>query len=178
MVPAVTLAAAEAGKSGLPQLDPSSYPSQLFWLAITYGLLYLALSRFILPRIGRALDKRRERIQKDIDQAQQLKSQTDEAIATYEKRLGDARGKASAMAKETRDKLAAETDAERSSVEQQVAAKVAEAEQRIATMKASALSEVTTISRDTAGDIVSKLVGATVSTDELNAAIEATTGRK
>jgi len=171
LVPAIVLAAAE--KPGLPQLNPESFVSQLFWLALTYGILYFALSNYILPRIGRALDQRKERIQRDIDQAQQLKEQTDEAIATYERSLAEARGKANALAKETRDRLAAETEAERTKVEDQVSAKIAEAEGRITSMKVAALAEVNTIANDTAGDIVSKLVGGNVSADEIQAALNA-----
>lgn len=177
MPPALVLAATEAGKPGLPQLDPTTYTSQLFWLAITFGLLYIALSSYILPRIGRALDQRQERIQRDIDQAEDLKRQTDEAIATYEKRLADARGKASAMAKETRERLAAETDAERDAVAEEVAVKVAEADSRIATMKSAALQEVNGIAKDAAADIVGKLVGGSVSDAEINAALDATHAR-
>lgn len=171
------MAAAEAEKPGLPQLDPTTFVSQLFWLAITYGLLYFALSKYILPRIGRALDQRKERIQRDIDQAEDLKTQTDEAIATYEKRLADARGKASAMAKDTRERLAAETEAERTKVEEQVAAKVQEAEARIAQSKSDAMREVDGIARATAGDLVTKLVGGSTTDAEIKAALDAAQSR-
>ncbi|MEO0671968.1 MAG: F0F1 ATP synthase subunit B' [Pseudomonadota bacterium] len=182
-IPALLLAAAataaaegEASKSGLPQLDPSTFMPQLIWLAITYGVLYWALSTFVLPRIGRAIDERRERIQRDIDEAERLKAETDAAIADYEKSLAEARTRASSIAAENRDKLNAEVDAERASVDEQVNAKIAEAEQRIQTMKQSALAQVNDIAADTAGDIVAKLVGGSASADEVKAALNAAAG--
>jgi F-type H+-transporting ATPase subunit b len=177
VVPLSFLAAAAAAtaetaeKSGLPQLNPESYPSQLIWLAITFGFLYFALSSYILPRIGAAIEERRERIQSDIDQAEQLKAETDKAIADYEQALATARSDASRIARETREKLAAETEQERSAVEAQVAEKIKEAEQRINAVKATALAQVGDIASETAGDIVGKLIGGTASPDEVKAAL-------
>lgn len=173
MVP-LTLLAATADSSaelGLPQLDPTTFSSQLIWLAITFGALYFALSRVILPRIAHAIEERNERMRSDIDQAEQLKGETDKAIAEYETALANARADASRIARETRDRLAGETERERTEVEAQVAAKLEEAEQRISSVKMEALTQVGEIAKDTAGDIVSKLVGGNVSPDEVDTAI-------
>lgn len=176
MVPLSFLASAAAEtaeKSGLPQLNPESFASQLIWLALTFGFLYFALANFILPRIGAAIEERRERIQSDIDQAEQLKADTDKAIADYEQALTTARSDASRIARETRERLAAETDAERSAVEAEVAEKLKEAETRINAVKAAALAQVGEIARDTAGEIVGKLLGGQASADEIKAAMNA-----
>lgn len=179
MVPLSFLAAAAAAtetaqKSGLPQLNPDSFVSQLLWLALTYGFLYFALSRFILPRIGAALEERRERIQSDIDQAEQLKAETDKAIADYEQALATARSDASRIARETRERLAAETETERNAVETQVAEKLKDADARINAVKTAALAQVGEIANDTAGEIVAKLIGGQATADELRAAMAST----
>lgn len=176
MIPAVILAAAAEGeaKSGLPQLNPESFAPQLIWLAITYGFLYLALSWFILPRIGQVIEERRNRIQRDLDEAESLRNDTDAAIAAYEQALADARSRASTIAKETRDRLSAETDRERARVEDSINAKMNEAEQRIGEMKQQALSEVDTIAAEAAAAIVAKLVDKDVAADEIRAAMAAT----
>lgn len=171
-------AAAEATEQsgGLPQLNVPDFSPQLIWLAITFGALYFILSRWSLPRIAEVIEERRERIQRDLDEAERLKGETEKAIAAYEQELAAARGRAGSIARETREKLAAEVDEERARAESQVSTKLAEAEKRIAEMKANALAQVNQIATDTAGSIVEKLIGAEVSAEEARRALEPVPG--
>lgn len=173
--PALILAAAAQAETtgGLPQLNPENFAPQLIWLAITYGVLYVALSWFILPRIGQVIDERRSRIQRDLDEAERLRKETEAAIASYEQALAEARNKASSIAKETREKLGAETERERARVEETINAKLAEAERRIEATKTRAMAEVETVVADTAGEIASKLLGTDVSPDDVRSALAA-----
>lgn len=161
---------------GLPQLNASDFAPQLIWLAITFGALYYILSRWSLPRVAEVIEERRERIQRDLDEAERLKTETEKAIAAYEQELAAARGRASTIARETREKLAAEVEEERARVDAQVNAKLAEAEKRISEMKAAALAQVNQIATDTAGAIVEKLIGAEVSVDDARRALEPVPG--
>jgi F-type H+-transporting ATPase subunit b len=154
-----------------PPLDHTTFAPQLVWLAISFGLLYLLLSRVALPRIGEVIGERAERIKRDLDQAEKLKTETQEALASYEQALSEARGKANAVAKGMRDTLTAEIDKERAKVEAQIAQKVADAETRIAQTKTRALAGVNEIAADTAGAIVAKLLGKEVSPDEVRKAV-------
>src|SRR5262245_59976427 len=95
--------ASEHGR-GFPPFDPATFASQLFWLALTFIVLYLLMSRVALPRIGSILKQRRNKIEGDLGEAQRLKGESDVAIAAHEKALADARGRAQALANETRDK--------------------------------------------------------------------------
>ena len=125
MLAAVAAEAANgAAKPGLPQLDVNFYAPQLFWLALTFAALYFLMSKVALPKIGDVVAERAGRIQRDIEAAAKLKGETDKALADYEKALQDARGKASAMAKETRETLTRETEAEKTKVEGKLAAAV------------------------------------------------------
>ena len=150
-----------------PPFDPSTFAKQLFWLALSFGALYFLMARVALPRIGEVIEERRDRIQRDLDEAARLKAETDAALKAYEQSLADARGKAQGLAKETRDKLAAETDAERHRVEGELNAKLAETEKRIAETKSRALASVDEIASSTATDIVSLLTGKGVTVDEV-----------
>jgi F-type H+-transporting ATPase subunit b len=152
-------------------LDPGTFVPQLVWLALSFGLLYLLLKRFALPRIGEVIEERRERIQRDLDKAERLKAETEQALASYEQALAEARTKAGAIAKDMRDKLAAEVDQERATVEAQIADKVADAEARIAQSKSRAMASVDDIAADTAGAVVTKLLGGEVSKDEVKRAL-------
>lgn len=175
LTPAVILAAAveTEASGGLPQLNPENFSPQLIWLAISFGILYVALSWYILPRIGQVIDERRNRIQRDLDEAERLRRETEEAIASYEQALAEARNRSNAIAKETREKLAAETEHERARVEEMVAGKIAEAEARIDETKMRAMAEVETIVADTAGAVASKLLGTDVSADDVRSALAA-----
>jgi F-type H+-transporting ATPase subunit b len=156
----------------MPQLDPDTFAPQLIWLAITFIGLYLVMARVALPRIGNAIEHRRDRIANDLDQAQALKEATDRAIATYEARMAEARARAHDMNQETRQKLKDEVEAERARVEADLAEKVAKAEKRIAKVKDNALVEMEKVAGDLAGDIVAKLIGDKVTDARAAKAVE------
>jgi len=154
-----------------PPLDHTTFMPQLVWLAISFGLLYLLLSRVALPRVGEVIEERADRIRRDLDQAEKLKAETEGALAAYEQALTEARSKAGGIIKTMRDGLTAEVDKERARVEAQIAQKVAEAEARIEQTKSRALASVNDIATETAGAIVKKLIDADVSKDELQKAL-------
>jgi len=154
-----------------PPLDHTTFMPQLVWLAISFGLLYLLLSRVALPRVGEVIEERADRIRRDLDQAEKLKAETEGALAAYEQALTEARSKAGGIIKTMRDGLTAEVDKERARVEAEIARKVAEAEARIEQTKTRALSGVNAIATETAGAIVKKLIGADVTQDELQKAL-------
>lgn len=172
LVVAAAAAAHGEGSSGLPQLNPANFAPQLFWLAVSFVILYLILSRSTLPRIGEVLEERRDRVQRDLDAAERFKGETDSALAAYEKALADARQKASSMAKDVRDRLVADTEAERNRVEGELAAKISEAEARIAATKSKALASVDDIAAETATAVVGKLLGEDVSPAEVKNALQ------
>ena len=154
-----------------PPLDPNNVSPQLIWLAFTFVALYVLLSRVVLPRIGEVIEERKDRIKRDLAAADRLKSETEKALATYEKALADARANASSIARQTRDQLNAEVDKERKAVEDQLAKKLGDAEAGIAATKDKALASVKDIAGDTVVSIVGALSNATVSKDEVDRAL-------
>lgn len=169
-------AAHDAKKSGLPQLNTDTFTPQLFWLGLTFATLFFIMSKIALPRIGEVIGERRDRIARDIEAAGKLKSDTDKALADYEKALADARTNASGIAKQTRDRLGAETEAEKARVEKQITAKLQEADARIAATKSKALSAVNDIAADTASAVISKLIGQDVGLDEIKKVLRPVAG--
>ena len=169
-------AAQEAPKSGLPQLNVDYFAPQLFWLVLTFATLFFVMSKIALPRVGDVLAERKDRMARDIEAAQRLKSETDKALADYEKALSDARSNASSIAKQTRDKLATETEAEKARVEKQIAAKLHDAEARIAATKTKALATVYDIAAETASAVVSKLIGQDVSLEDVKKVLRPVAG--
>jgi F-type H+-transporting ATPase subunit b len=162
---------AEAPKKLFPPLDPNSFAPQLIWFALTFGALYLLLSRVALPRVTSVIEARAAHIKRDLDEAQRLKSETDKALAEYEKALADAKGKANGIAQQTRDTLKTYTDQQRAKIDKQIADKASSAESQIMASKQAALGSVGTIAAETAEAIVGRLLGAQVSRDEAMAAV-------
>lgn len=145
----------------MPQLDFATFAPQLIWLAITFSVLYIIMSRVALPRIATVIEERRDRIADDLDTAAQLKRDTEDAITSYETALAEARAKAHTIAQETRDRLSAETDGHRADLEAQLASRIADAEKRIAATKESALGNVREVAVDVADTIVGQLLDGT-----------------
>lgn len=156
---ATTEVSGAAHTEAFPPFDATTFPSQILWLAITFGVLYLLMSRMALPRIGEILEVRRDRIEGDLAEADRLKQKTDQAIASYETELAEARSKAHEIAEKTRGSIKADLDEKRSKVETELAKKMAAAESRIQQTKAEALDHVDEIAADTAAAIVTRLSG-------------------
>jgi F-type H+-transporting ATPase subunit b len=155
-----------------PPFDPATFPSQLLWLAITFGLFYLFLKRVVMPRVGGIIDVRNDRITRDLDQASKLKGEADAAVAAYEQELAEAKTRANAIGQQANDAAKAEAEAARKKVEAALDGKLAEAEARISSIKANAMKEVGSIAEDTAAAIVEALVGGKASKAEIAAAVK------
>lgn len=176
--------AAEAGGAeehgaAFPPFDPATFPSQIIWLAITFGLLYYLMSRIALPQVGAILEERDKRIASDLAEAGRLKAETDAAIAAYEQALAEARQNAHGIAQAARDKAKAESDQHRAAIEADLDKRMDEAETRITEVKDRALAEVDGIARETAEAIVETLLGPGAARQtEIAAAVEAVNGSR
>jgi F-type H+-transporting ATPase subunit b len=165
------------GGGVFPPFNPEYFASQLLWLAITFGVFYLLMARVIVPRIGGILEHRRDRIAQDLDEANRLKEESDNAIAAYEQELAEARKKAAAIAETAREKAKIAANAERAANEAEIAAKMVDAEKSISAIKAKALADVDAIAETTATDVVKHLLGGSVTKAEVASAIRAASGK-
>ena len=159
---------------GFPPFATETFAGQLIWLAITFVLLYTLLSKLVLPRLTGIIENRRTLIAKDLDDAAAMKTRAEEAGTAYEKALGEARGRAQALAQETRSKLAAESDAKRKALEADLNSRLAESEATIAAKKTEAMSHVRGIALDTATAIVERLTGKAPAPQAVEAALDQT----
>ena len=145
-----------------PPFDASTFASQLLWLAITFGALYLLMARVVLPRIGGILEDRRDRIASDLDHAERLKQQSDQALASYERALADARANAFKIAEDSRERAKAEADARQQVIEADLSRRIEAAENRIGE-----------IAVEAAQALVERLLGKAPSRTETAAAVAA-----
>ncbi len=155
----------------MPQLDISTWPPQLFWLAITFLALYFVMSRVAIPRTGGVIALRKSTIDGDLAAAQKLKTETDNAIKSYEAALAEAKAKAQAINIENRNTLNAEIEAERAKLDAALGAKISAAEKKVAASRDKALGEVADMAADIASQIVQQLTGAKVTKAAASAAV-------
>jgi F-type H+-transporting ATPase subunit b len=170
-----TTTGTEAAPSGeataFPPFDSSTFPSQLLWLAITFAILYYLMAKVALPRIGGILEDRRDRIASDLDQAERLRQESEDAEAAYQKALANARAKAFTIAETAREKAKAASDEQRGVAEAALNRQLATAEARIGEIKSRALGDVGAIAADATEAIVATLTGAAIGRTEVDAAV-------
>jgi F-type H+-transporting ATPase subunit b len=154
-----------------PPLDKGTYPSQLFWLAITFGLLYLLVRRFILPLVGEVVEYRSKHIERDLGLTEKLKNEAATALANYNQALEEARSRANDIGKEMRERLALEAKKDRARVDAHIATMLSDAEKHIAETKSKALASLDEIASDVAKAVVSRLIDSEVTTDEIKRAL-------
>jgi F-type H+-transporting ATPase subunit b len=162
---------------GFPPFQTDTFASQLLWFALVFVTLYLLMSRLALPRVGSILEQRRLRIEGDLAAAQRLKDDSDVAIATYEKALADARGRAQALANETRQRAAAEAETSRKALDATLNARIGEAEKVIADKRTAAMRNVQDIATEAGSAIVERLIGIAPGDQQMAAAVAETLKR-
>ena len=143
----------------MPQLDFTTLGPQLVWLVIVFGGLYLLMARVGLPRIADVLLTREQRIANDLDAADRLKLEAQEALEAYEAALAEARAKAHALAVETREKVQAEAAEQQAAAEARLAERAAEAETQIKAARDEAMASVREIAGTAARDVVTQVMG-------------------
>ena len=143
----------------MPQFDPAVWPTQLFWLAVSFVVLYLLMARVALPRISTILEEREFRINDSLRRAESLKQDAEAAVAAYEKLMADARAKAQEQVHSVRERAARDAAVRHAELNDRLSAEVAAAETRIAGARDEAIGELRGLAVDVAGAAVERLVG-------------------
>ncbi|MEF2070501.1 F0F1 ATP synthase subunit B [Consotaella aegiceratis] len=154
-----------------PPMNSEFFASQILWLVIVFGAFYMVLDRVIVPRLSGILENRRDRIAFDLEAAEQMKADADEAQAAYEQELAEARQRSQEIAQSARDAARADADRERAKAEAELNDKLAAEQARINEIKASAMANVGEIAEDVTATILREVAGLDVSQEEALAAI-------
>ena len=165
------------GKGAFPPFESETFASQLVWLVIAFGLLYILMSKLALPRVAGILKTREDTIASDLAAAQKAKADSDAAVAAYEQSLAKARAEAQSIAGQTRDAMAAEAEATRKTLEAQLAEKLGSAEAQIAATKTAALGNVRGIATEATAAIIERLTGKAPDAAAVQAAVDAAVAR-
>lgn len=143
---------------GMPQIDFTTFPNQLFWFVLAFFALYFLLSRVSMPRIASILEDRHNAIASDLEKAAELRGKAEEAETAYNQALADARAEAMRIAAEAKAEIQKELDAAIAMADAEIAAQAVESEKRISEIRESALVSVEQVSTDAAGAIVAALM--------------------
>ncbi|MGH6946541.1 MAG: F0F1 ATP synthase subunit B' [Kiloniellales bacterium] len=157
----------------MPQLDPTSFASQIFWLVVIFLALYFVIWKLALPKVARVLEERQSHIDELLDKASKLKDEAAAVLADYEKARADAQAQAQALLREAQEQMAAEA-AKR---QQEIGAKLAEegraAEARIADAREQAIGNLKKVAVEVASSATAKLIGSAPSAERAAKAVDA-----
>ena len=168
--------AAEAASGGLPQFDLSTWSSQIFWLVVTFGLLYFVLAKFILPRIGEGISERGDRIADDLDAASRMQKEADQASVTYDRVMAAAKAKAHNIAETTRKSVTDGIEKDIEAAEAEFAKKQEVADERITASRNAAMAHVDVVAAETVEAIVGKIGALKPTATQIKSAIAASKG--
>ena len=152
-------AAGAAEKAGMPQLDFSTFPNQIFWLVVTLVVTFLLLKLVVLPRVGGILAERKGAIASDLAAAEELKQKVVAAEKSYQDALVQARAEAAKIIAAAKAEIQGDLNAAIAKADVEIAAKTADSEKRIAEIRAGAMDAVSEVAKSTAGELVAALGG-------------------
>ena len=165
------LAAEDNG--GLPQLDFTTWPTQIFWLVVSFGLAYLLMWRIVTPAIGNVLEERHARVNEDMQRAKQAADEAEAMRLEFEARLDDARTEAAAKTRESLTPAQAEAEKKNAAASKRLASKVAKAEEEIAKARSEAFREIDSVATDGAIEAAKSLADLTVAKADADKAVKA-----
>ncbi len=157
--------------TGLPQLDFSTFPNQIFWLLVTLGVLYWMLSRIALPRIAAVLSDRQGAITGDLMAAEEFKQKAKEAEAAYDAALAEARSEAQKIVAANKAEIQKQLDAAIADADAEIAARTAESEKRIGEIRASSEADAKSVAKDVTADLL-RAFGGNVDQGQIDGAVE------
>ena len=161
---------AESG--GMPQLDPEFWISQVFWLVISFGFLFIFLSKFILPTISDNLERRKSQILENIETAEKQRQQSDDNLKEFEKKLNNSRAEANSLINDAKKKLFEEINNKKELLENEIDKEIKSAEDEIKVLQNNSATKINQIANETASDLLMQLIGSEINKSNISAIVE------
>ena len=162
--------AAESG--GMPQLNPEFWISQIFWLILTFGILYVVLSKLILPKISKNLESRKSQIQENIEAAEKQREDSEAKLKEYDDIVLKSKLEAKNIFKDIRDKTLKDIIFKKETLDNQIDQEIEKAEQEIDVLKKNAPEKINKIAIETSSELVKKLIGAELNNSSISAIVD------
>ena len=164
--------AISAESGGMPQLNPEFWISQIFWLILTFGILYIFLSKFILPKISENLETRKSQILENIETAGEQKEESEKKISEFDKIINQSNLDAKKYFNEARQKILEDINKKRSDVEKAIENEVKSAEDEIKNLKISSSDKIKKIAVETSSELLKELIGEEINNSSISAIVE------
>ena len=161
---------AESG--GMPQLNPEFWISQIFWLSITFGILYVVLSKLILPKISANLEIRKSQILENIEAAEKQRKDSESKLKEYDDIIFKSKLEAKNIFKDTREKVIKDINNKKETLENQINEEIKKAEKEIEVVKKSAPEKINRIAIEASSELVKKLIGAEINNSSISAIVD------
>ncbi len=162
--------AAESG--GMPQLNPEFWISQIFWLTLTFGILYVVLSKLILPKISANLELRKSQIQENIEAAEKQRESSEAKLKEYDDIISRSKLEANKIFKEARENVIKEINVKNETLDKQINEEVKKVEQEINLLKKGASEKINKIAIETTSELLVKLIGTEVNNSSISAIVD------
>ena len=159
-------------EGGMPQLNPEYWVSQIFWVILIFGTLYIILWRIILPKINENLENRKSQILTDLDDAQKFEDQSKEKLSEYNKILNQAKQEAKKILDGTRTKVNRDIENKKKQFNLEIKKEIEKAEKEIKTLQLSSIKNINKIAIETSSEIVRKILGTEVNASSVSAIVE------
>ena len=157
----------------MPQFDPTVFPTQLFWLVVTFGALYVVLSKWALPKVASVLEARQAKIDDDLDRAAASKQEAEGALAEYQMSLADGTAKAQGLLRQATDDMAVESARHHGELAEKLAGDVKAAEARIDEAKQAAVGNIGQVATEVAQAATRRLIGLDVDAAAAESSVKA-----
>ena len=161
--------ASESG--GMPQLNPEFWISQIFWLTLTFGILYIVLSKIILPKISANLELRKSQIQENIEAAEKQRESSEAKLKEFDEIIQKSKLEAKDIFKVAREKTLKDINFKKETLEKQIDEEIKKSEEEIEVLKKNAPEKINKIAIETASDLVKKLIGAEINKSSISAIV-------
>ena len=161
-----------AAEAGMPQLDPTYWASQAFWLILIFSILYISIAKFYLPKIKKNLDDRGNKIKEDLDEANNLKSLSEKKLKEYEVILENSKKEVTKILLESKNQLDEDIKNKKETMEKEIAIEVSKAQKEILDLKKNSINSINIISQDIASNIIEKISGDKLNESSVKAAID------
>ena len=161
--------AAESG--GMPQLNPEFWVSQIFWLTLTFGILYIVLSKLILPKISANLELRKSQIQENIEAAEKQRESSESKLKEYDEIILKSKLEAKNIFKDAREKALKDINSKKEILDKQINEEINNAEIEIQILKKSASEKINKIAIETSSDLIKKIIGTEVNNSSISAIV-------
>ena len=162
--------AAESG--GMPQLNPEFWISQIFWLTLTFGILYVVLSKLILPKISANLELRKSQIQENIEAAEKQRESSESKLKEYDEIIKKSKLEAKNIFKDAREKVLKDINSKKEILDKQIDEEIINAEKEIDSLRKGASEKINKIAIETSSDLIKKLIGAEVNNSSISAIVD------